>query len=560
MNDKALVLDEPIATGWARKQFSGDEEKAKGYMTAARSLLGAMKTIHGVNERIAIGEPGGYFSMRRVLPDGTLIEVSTNDGHDMMQITAASVVGSISKSETGSEQQSRIAESPLQHEEFDIQSERKRASASEKVEYPEVLICGTCDDGTNLHPTVWGFKKYPLDLGALKDCTTGEALAISADGETVVGYSRGSGVTKAFRWDQKNGMRALGPVSDGNYAIATDVSENGTVICGICGNDDGTYSIWRWTEVLGFKIFPDLGYGVSNIGIPTVSIRVNDLRYDACPSISPNGRYITGVMLRRDPHPVYVGAIWDGDIMSQIPLPGTTSDPYGVSDSGAPHPMQQGLSGPLQNGDQSYPVSVTDDGLVVGYSTHLDMVYFTYHIDQSDGISPPDQIGRTFDPLSPQTAFMWNIGMGACTYVNDGDAAAIANDSPTIAGNSESGVLVTRVIVEKFEHADGRPDTITTTTDKEFANKTPYGWYLDGANPVVSLGDWTSSYDVSDDGEVIVGSAQNDSNSMPAMWDLGRDLAKLTLLPLIPGATRGWATSVATSSSEVDLGGYEYDV
>lgn len=85
----SLVLDEPTATGWLRTELYGDRAAARVHVRAARRLLGQLRTMHGVNARLAEHLPGGFYSARRVLPDGSVIEAITNDGLDTLRITAA---------------------------------------------------------------------------------------------------------------------------------------------------------------------------------------------------------------------------------------------------------------------------------------------------------------------------------------------------------------------------------------------------------------------------------------------------------------------------------------
>lgn len=96
MSDKTLIIDEPVATGWLRSEFHGDTEKAKGYALAARKVLGGMRSMYGVNDRIANGEGGGFYKQAVNLPDGTRIEALTNDGHDTIRIYASSSFASFS--------------------------------------------------------------------------------------------------------------------------------------------------------------------------------------------------------------------------------------------------------------------------------------------------------------------------------------------------------------------------------------------------------------------------------------------------------------------------------
>lgn len=86
-----LVFDQPIETGPIRAEFFGDTEKAKGYLTASRKLLGSVKAIYGVNQRMAEGEAGGFYRHLAQLEDGTQIEVLTNNGMDTVRIYAVPV-------------------------------------------------------------------------------------------------------------------------------------------------------------------------------------------------------------------------------------------------------------------------------------------------------------------------------------------------------------------------------------------------------------------------------------------------------------------------------------
>lgn len=100
MSDKPnLVIDEPTATGWQRTELYGDRDKAKNYVNAARTQLGGMRSMYGVNERIANYEPGGHYHQWSTLDDGTKIHTITNDGHDTVRIYASSSSSSSKKEE-----------------------------------------------------------------------------------------------------------------------------------------------------------------------------------------------------------------------------------------------------------------------------------------------------------------------------------------------------------------------------------------------------------------------------------------------------------------------------
>lgn len=88
MADLALTYNEPVATGWLRTELYGDHARAALHLQAARGLLGTLRATTGVNARIAEGEAGGFYRQQLVTDDGVFIEATTNNGMDMIRITA----------------------------------------------------------------------------------------------------------------------------------------------------------------------------------------------------------------------------------------------------------------------------------------------------------------------------------------------------------------------------------------------------------------------------------------------------------------------------------------
>lgn len=80
------MSNEPIYTGPLALQMAGDLEQAKGYERYGRRLLGTMLMISGVQERIARGEPGGFFRKSVTMDDGTRVSAMTNNGQHMLRI------------------------------------------------------------------------------------------------------------------------------------------------------------------------------------------------------------------------------------------------------------------------------------------------------------------------------------------------------------------------------------------------------------------------------------------------------------------------------------------
>lgn len=101
------------------------------------------------------------------------------------------------------------------------------------------------------------------------------AMAVSADGNWVVGLSNGFNGLEAFRWSQGTGIQGLGDLPDGLFVSAAyAVSGNGQVVAGI-GTRDGYQEAFRWTPdggMVGLGNLPNepfytsVAYGVSSSG------------------------------------------------------------------------------------------------------------------------------------------------------------------------------------------------------------------------------------------------------------------------------------------------------
>ena len=101
-----------------------------------------------------------------------------------------------------------------------------------------------------------------VGLGDLPGGTfSSTAMAVSADGHVVVGYSSSSNGTQAFRWTQATGMIGLGDLPGGNFAsYAFAVSADGSVIVGYSSSSNGTQA-FRWTQATGIVGLGDLPGG-----------------------------------------------------------------------------------------------------------------------------------------------------------------------------------------------------------------------------------------------------------------------------------------------------------
>ena len=87
------------------------------------------------------------------------------------------------------------------------------------------------------------------------------AMAVSADGRVVTGYSTSSNGTEAFIWTATNGLEALGDLPGRTFAsYAQGISSNGTVVVGYSVSSNGTEA-FRWTRSTGMQPLGDLPGG-----------------------------------------------------------------------------------------------------------------------------------------------------------------------------------------------------------------------------------------------------------------------------------------------------------
>jgi len=81
-----MIINEPVFTGSLLIQIYGDADLGAAYVGNARALLGACRTQFGINERIASGELGGFYTLSSIESDGTRIVVISNNGFDQANI------------------------------------------------------------------------------------------------------------------------------------------------------------------------------------------------------------------------------------------------------------------------------------------------------------------------------------------------------------------------------------------------------------------------------------------------------------------------------------------
>lgn len=107
----------------------------------------------------------------------------------------------------------------------------------------------------------WTAAGGMLGLGALEEGYDSFAVAVSADGNVVVGNSSTSNNNHAFRWTQAGGMVDLGDLSGlqdrSRYSQANGVSADGSTVVGYSYNADNNQRAFRWTA----------SGGMANLGV-----------------------------------------------------------------------------------------------------------------------------------------------------------------------------------------------------------------------------------------------------------------------------------------------------
>lgn len=113
----------------------------------------------------------------------------------------------------------------------------------------------------------WVNSASPQSLGFMVGGSESYAVAASADGSVVVGRGNallgpgspypGQVTVQGFRWTESDGMHGLGYLPGGwYYAIATDVSADGSVVVGYSDGPANTRA-YRWTQSAGLE---DIGH------------------------------------------------------------------------------------------------------------------------------------------------------------------------------------------------------------------------------------------------------------------------------------------------------------
>jgi probable HAF family extracellular repeat protein len=344
---------------------------------------------------------------------------------------------------------------------------------------PVTILCGL------ITKPVCGAATFQ-SLGTLTGIGYCSALAVSGDGSIVVGVSSPPDQVEAFRWTAQTGMIGLGDLPGGPlYSWATNISSDGSVIVGRGRSSGSPEEAFRWTA----------GGGMVGLG------GLADLVLSFASGVSADGNVVVGDSLPP--------TLFNHEAFYWTPAAG-----------------MKGL-GYLPGGNSSAGYDVSADGsVVVGHSS-------------SD----------TFAPFSE--AFRWTeaggmIGLGALPDDIGSVAAAVSADGSVVVGYSN----INQAQYEAFRWTfHGGMIALGDLPGGDF-NSRAIGLSADGLvvvgvgtstngneafywteslgmtnlrdllilNGVSNLEGWqlTGAADVSDDGQIVVGSGINPSGQAEA--------------------------------------------
>jgi uncharacterized membrane protein len=136
---------------------------------------------------------------------------------------------------------------------------------------------------------VWDEENGTTRIGDLLDENKwrAEALAISADGTTVVGMAAASHGGEAFRWTRETGTVGLGLLSsDMWHSRALDVNGDGSVIVGTSDSDDPLCRAFIWSGQYGMRSVRDV--------LAELHVDTSRWKFDEAVGVSNDGQVIVG--------------------------------------------------------------------------------------------------------------------------------------------------------------------------------------------------------------------------------------------------------------------------
>lgn len=107
-------------------------------------------------------------------------------------------------------------------------------------------IVGTSNTYDGYHAVLWSINGTVRDLGIMAGAIGNYAVAVSADGRTIIGSSQiANGSYRPFMWEESTGYRDLGELNIGKNTNAYGLSLDGKLVVGVSGSlSSGTAFIY----------------------------------------------------------------------------------------------------------------------------------------------------------------------------------------------------------------------------------------------------------------------------------------------------------------------------
>jgi uncharacterized membrane protein len=155
------------------------------------------------------------------------------------------IVGTASTFSGGSSAARWTTQGGLESLEGDVDTYANGISADGRVVIGQGFRCGV----------VWEQGFAPTDIGDLPGGGNSSfALAVSADGTTVVGYSGTNIGGEAIRWTRATGIERIDLAPGGvQHSQAVDVTANGSLILGQATIGDPRSLVFLWSQHMGMK-------------------------------------------------------------------------------------------------------------------------------------------------------------------------------------------------------------------------------------------------------------------------------------------------------------------
>ena len=504
-------------TGPAFKLFANaqlgleGQNDTKPYIGVARVFLGVLKNQMKL---------GGVASGRlvRELEDGTRIIVQSIGGIDKFAIIAP-----------GEELPERAEEAysiPVA-----VHETPGLPQPPLEIDAFWAACCGVLYVDSTSRAAVW----KTLQANPLVICEDrSQALAISDNGSTVVGYMNRNGSDVPFRWTQASGLSDMGLSGPGQ---ALCVSASGNTVGGYCNSGGRRPFIWTAEEGV---VHPPNPRGMPGAVVTCISPNgmwaagsIDTPLFGPTPDTSIN---TNACVWRKDPD----SGAWSA---TEIPLPGTSS-------------RLASFQGPIEGPrpDQYGVVNIDDLGRVTlmdtcktGHYVSGWVRHFTYHtagppFPLGDGVSFSDEgewvmvSPNSYYENDPNGSYFHRMVDGRITRLAEGNAVSCADDVNVVVGIDAVDTLLsfwwTRVSVGAHgynsagDHSHDNPITdigFSPFYDPDSGTTRPW-WWSERRGKVFLQPEGGVIYDISEDGVVIVGyfGGGGTNERRPCYWVRGR--------------------------------------